>query len=30
MSIALEDWRRAGAKVRGETVYLDRGLVREN
>ncbi len=27
--IALEDWRRAGAKVEGETVYLDRGLVRE-
>lgn len=27
--IALEDWRRAGAKVIGETVYLDRGLVRE-
>ena len=27
--IALEDWRKAGAKVDGETVYLDRGLVRE-
>ena len=27
--IALEDWRRAGADVRGERVYLDRGLVRE-
>jgi len=27
--IALEDWRRAGAKVDGEMVYLDRGLVRE-
>ena len=27
--IALEDWRIAGAKVDGETVYLDRGLVRE-
>jgi len=27
--IALEDWRRAGAKVLGESVYLDRGLVRE-
>ncbi|WP_435260160.1 trimethylamine methyltransferase family protein [Thioclava sp. FR2] len=27
--IALEDWRRAGAKVVGERVYLDRGLVRE-
>ncbi len=26
--IALEDWRRAGAKVDGEIVYLDRGLVR--
>lgn len=26
--MALEDWRRAGADVRGETVYLDRGLVR--
>ncbi|WP_192179664.1 trimethylamine methyltransferase family protein [Mesorhizobium amorphae] len=27
--IALEDWRRAGADVRGERVYLDRGLVME-
>jgi trimethylamine--corrinoid protein Co-methyltransferase len=27
--IALEDWRRAGADVRGERVYLDRGLVRD-
>ena len=27
--IALEDWRRAGAKVEDETVFLDRGLVRE-
>ncbi len=27
--IALEDWRRAGAKVDGERVHLDRGLVRE-
>jgi trimethylamine--corrinoid protein Co-methyltransferase len=27
--IALEDWRKAGADVRGETVYLDRALVRE-
>ena len=27
--IALEDWRKAGAKGVGETVYLDRGLVRE-
>jgi len=27
--IALEDWRRAGADVRGERVHLDRGLVRE-
>ena len=27
--IALADWRRAGADVRGETVHLDRGLVRE-
>ena len=27
--IALQDWRNAGAKVVGETVYLDRGLVRE-
>ncbi|CAI8324484.1 MAG: Uncharacterised protein [Rhodospirillaceae bacterium] len=27
--IALEDWKRAGADVRGETVHLDRGMVRE-
>ena len=27
--IALADWKRAGAKVIGERVYLDRGLVRE-
>ncbi|WP_299405251.1 trimethylamine methyltransferase family protein [uncultured Roseobacter sp.] len=27
--IALADWKRAGADVRGETVHLDRGLVRE-
>ena len=27
--IALEDWKEAGAKVEGERVYLDRGLVRE-
>ena len=27
--IALEDWKSAGAKVDGEMVYLDRGLVRE-
>ncbi len=27
--IALADWRRVGAKVEGERVYLDRGLVRE-
>jgi len=27
--IALEDWRKAGAKVVGEMVYLDRGLVRD-
>ncbi len=27
--IALEDWRRAGAKVVDEIVYLDRALVRE-
>ncbi len=27
--IALEDWRRAGAKVVDETVFLDRDLVRE-
>ena len=26
--IALEDWRRAGADVRGERVYLDRTLVK--
>ncbi|MEM6939547.1 MAG: trimethylamine methyltransferase family protein [Pseudomonadota bacterium] len=26
--IALADWRKAGAKVSGETVFLDRGLVR--
>ncbi len=26
--IALADWKSAGAKVDGETVYLDRGLVR--
>lgn len=26
--IALQDWKRAGAKVVGEMVYLDRGLVR--
>ncbi len=26
--IALEDWRQAGADVRGETVYLDEALVR--
>ena len=26
--IALQDWRRAGAKVKGELVYLDRNLVR--
>ncbi|APX12312.1 trimethylamine methyltransferase family protein [Tateyamaria omphalii] len=26
--IALADWKRAGADVRGETVHLDRGLVR--
>jgi len=26
--IALADWRKAGAKVVGERVYLDRGLVR--
>ncbi|MEQ8340880.1 MAG: trimethylamine methyltransferase family protein [Marinovum algicola] len=26
--VALADWRRAGAKVVGERVYLDRGLVR--
>ncbi|MCF2870654.1 trimethylamine methyltransferase family protein [Octadecabacter sp. G9-8] len=27
--IALEDWKRAGAKVVGDMVYLDRNLVRE-
>ncbi len=27
--IALADWQAAGADVRGETVHLDRGLVRE-
>ncbi|MEM6758763.1 MAG: trimethylamine methyltransferase family protein [Pseudomonadota bacterium] len=27
--IALQDWRKAGAKVVDEIVYLDRGLVRE-
>jgi trimethylamine--corrinoid protein Co-methyltransferase len=27
--IALDDWRGAGAKVVGEMVYLDRGLVRD-
>lgn len=27
--VALDDWRRAGADVRGERVHLDRGLVRE-
>jgi len=27
--IALQDWRRAGARVVGETVYPDRALVRE-
>ena len=27
--IALADWKRAGAKVVGETVYLDRNMVRE-
>ncbi len=27
--VALSDWRKAGAQVTGETVYLDRGLVRE-
>tara|TARA_B110000211_G_scaffold231774_2_gene294038 strand:- start:2917 stop:4467 length:1551 start_codon:yes stop_codon:yes gene_type:complete len=27
--IALEDWAKAGAKVVGEMVYLDRGLVRD-
>ncbi|WP_170525802.1 trimethylamine methyltransferase family protein, partial [Ruegeria arenilitoris] len=27
--IALADWKAAGAKVDGERVYLDRGLVRD-
>ncbi|MEO0979232.1 MAG: trimethylamine methyltransferase family protein, partial [Pseudomonadota bacterium] len=27
--IALDDWKKAGAKVDGERVYLDRGHVRE-
>lgn len=27
--IALEDWKKAGAKVDGEMVFLDRGLVRD-
>ncbi|MEM1049289.1 MAG: trimethylamine methyltransferase family protein [Pseudomonadota bacterium] len=27
--VALDDWQRAGADVRGERVHLDRGLVRE-
>ncbi|MGJ5619846.1 trimethylamine methyltransferase family protein [Sulfitobacter sp. MF3-043] len=27
--IALADWKRAGAKVKGERVYLDRALVRD-
>lgn len=27
--IALADWKKAGAKVDGDMVYLDRGLVRE-
>lgn len=27
--IALADWKAAGAKVEGEMVYLDRGLIRE-
>ena len=27
--VALEDWKRVGADVRGETVHLDRALVRE-
>ena len=27
--IALHDWKKAGAKVKGELVYLDRGLIRE-
>ena len=28
-AIALADWKRVGAKVEGERVYLDRGLVRD-
>ena len=28
-AIAIAEWKRAGAKVVDETVYLDRGLVRE-
>ncbi len=28
-AIALADWQRVGAKIDGELVYLDRGLVRE-
>ena len=27
--IALQDWKRAGADVRGERVHLDRGLIRD-
>ena len=27
--IALDDWRRAGAKIVNEVVYLDRGLIRD-
>ena len=27
--IALEDWRKTGAKIKDERVYLDRGLVRD-
>ena len=27
--IALDDWRRIGADVRGETVHLDRALVKD-
>ncbi|TXH33439.1 MAG: trimethylamine methyltransferase, partial [Rhodospirillaceae bacterium] len=27
--IALDDWKKAGADVRGERVHLDRGLVME-
>lgn len=27
--VALDDWRRQGADVRGERVHLDRGLIRE-